>query len=185
MTSSLFSRVLMTLSLCHAFGRPHALNVADHSFCWMRPPPSADPSLLTWLCTSLSAGFGGAFLLSFTLVLPARLAPIPRLPILAVWSFSRSRSLSLKLVCSRSAASYLSAIALLSATALLSARGRASVCSGPCCESSPGPSVPIVALVLQLHNSFLCNLDFFLKLFDITSTISVQGVRISSGTFLF
>ena len=44
---------------------------------------------------------GGAFLLSFTLVLQARLAPIPRLPILAVWSFSRSLSLSLKLVCCR------------------------------------------------------------------------------------
>ena len=36
-----------------------------------------------------------------TFVLQARLAPIPRLPILAVWSCSRSISLSLKLVCYR------------------------------------------------------------------------------------
>ena len=40
------------------------------------------------------ACLGGDFLLSFTLVLQARLAPILRLPILAVWSFSRSLSLS-------------------------------------------------------------------------------------------
>ena len=94
-----------------------------------------------------------------TLVLQARLAPIPRLPILVVWSCSRSLSLSLKLVfcrleicnflpgdcaavCSRSAS-------LHPATELRPARGRASVCSGPCCGSSSGPSV---------------NLDLFLKL---------------------
>ena len=50
---------------------------------------------------------------------------------------------------SRSATSYL-------ATALPSARGRASIC---CCESSSGPSAPILALVLQIHNGSLCNLD--------------------------
>ena len=44
---------------------------------------------------------GGAFLLSFTLVLQAHLAPIPRLPIFAVWNFSRSLSLSPMLVCCR------------------------------------------------------------------------------------
>ena len=52
-----------------------------------------------------------------TLVLQARLAPIPRLHILVVWSCSRSLCLSSSsLVGSRSATSYL-------ATALLSARG--------------------------------------------------------------
>ena len=60
---------------------------------------------------------------SLSLVLQARLAPIPRLPILSLWSFSRSLSLSLKLVCSRSATLNL-------ATALLSARGRASTIFG-------------------------------------------------------
>ena len=44
-------------------------------------------------------------------------------------------------VCSRSGSFHL-------ATALLSARGRASVCSGPCCESSSGPSVLASALVV-------------------------------------
>ena len=66
----------------------------------------------------------------------------------------------------------------------LSARGRASVCSGPFCESSAGPSVPILALVLQLHNGFLCNFDLFLKLFVITSTRSFQDVRIPLVTCL-
>ena len=37
--------------------------------------------------------------------------------------------------------------------------------------------------VLQPHNSVLCNLDLFLKLFDITSTRSCQDVLISSGMF--
>ena len=85
------------------------------------------PSLWTWLHTSLSAG-------------------LPRWSFLALFHFL----FHLKLVCSKSAASY------LSATAQLSARGQASL----------WPSVLILALVL--HNSFLCNLDLFLKLFDIT-----------------
>ena len=66
-----------------------------------------------------------------TLVLQARLEPIPRLPIFAVWTFSRSLSLSSSsVVSSRSPTSYL-ATALRLSTALLSARGRASACSGP------------------------------------------------------
>ena len=69
----------------------------------MTPPLEADPSFLTWLVPrGRRAGLdsdmsGGAFLLSFTLVLQARLAPIHRLPIVVVWSCSRSLSLSLKL----------------------------------------------------------------------------------------
>ena len=44
------------------------------------------PSLLTWLCTSLSAGLPRwSFLALTTLVLQARLAPFPRLPILGAF----------------------------------------------------------------------------------------------------
>ena len=94
-----------------------------------------------------------------TVVLQARLAPIPRLPVFAVWSCSRSLSLSLKLVCCRleicnivpgdCAAVCSRSTSLHPATELRSARGRASVCSGPCCESSSGPSVLTFALVEQ------------------------------------
>ena len=66
---------------------------------------------------------------------------------------------SSSVVGSRSATSYL-ATALLSArgqhhlaTELQPARGRASACSGPCCESSSGSSVPILALVGSLQSS--------------------------------
>ena len=83
------------------------------------------PSLLTWLCTSLSAGFA-LVLWSFlallpNLVLQALLTPFLRLRILVVvGSFSRSlTTFSLKLAGSRSAT-------LSLATVLLSAPGRAS-----------------------------------------------------------
>ena len=126
---------------------------------------NADPSLLTWLCTSLSPGLPRWSFLALlsTLVLQARLAPIPRLPILAVWSCSRSLSLFLKLVCCRleicnilpgdCAAVCSKSASLHPATELRSARGRASVCSGPCCESSSGPSVRTFALVESLQFS--------------------------------
>ena len=114
----------LSLSLaCMRAAVPSFLNFAVRSsFCWMRPQENADPFFLTWLCTSLSAG-------------------VPRLrhvwwSFLALFQFL----FHLKLVCSRSATSYL-------ATAVLSARGRASTCSGPCCESSSGSSVSIFALV--------------------------------------
>ena len=54
--------------------------------------------------------------------------------------------LSSSVVGSRSATSYLATTLRLS-TALQSARGRVSACSGPCCESSSGSSVPTLALV--------------------------------------
>ena len=69
---------------------------------------------------------------------------------------------------SRSATSYL-ATALRLSTALLSARGRALACSGPCCESSSGSSVPISAQLL--------------KLFDITLTRSFLGVLVPPAPF--
>ena len=141
----------------------------------------------------LRACLGGAFLLSFTLVLQARLAPIPRLPILAVWSFSRSLSLFLSssfVVGSRSATSYLS-------TALLSARGlHHCIRRLSCCLLEVGlryfldltASHRLGHLCLPLHLwshcSFLRDFDLFLKLFYITSTRSFLGVRISSRTFL-
>ena len=148
------------------------------------------PSLLTWLCTSLLAGFASVELSRShtTLVLQTRLAPIPRLPILAVWSFSRSPSLSLKLVClssSRSATSYLATRGLHHCIRRLS-----------CCLLEVGFRY-VLNLAASHHLSHLCsslhlwghcsclrNLNLFLKLFDITSTRSFQGVRISSGTFL-
>ena len=96
-------------------------------------------------------------------VLQARLAPIPRLPILAVWSCSRSLSLFLKLVCCRFEICNIlpgDCVAVCSRSASLhpaielrSARGWALVCSGPCCESSSGPSVLAFALVDSLQFS--------------------------------
>ena len=66
-------------------------------------------SLLTWLCTlAVGPRSGGGFLPSYPhLVLQARLAPIPRLPIF-VWIFSRYlTTFSLKLAGSRSASLHL------------------------------------------------------------------------------
>ena len=144
-------------------------------------------SLLTWLCTSLSAGLPRW---SFIALLPLscfrhvwhRFLGCQSLELFTL-SF-----LSLKLAGSRSA-TYNLATALLSArgqhslhlaTELLSAPGRASVCSGPCCESSSGSSA---SHGVWSRCSF-CNFDLFLKLFVITSTGSFQDVRISSGTIL-
>ena len=131
------------------------------SFCWTRPPLDADTR-------SCSPGFvprcrraclGGAFLLSFTLVLQARLAPIPRLPILAVWSFSRSLSLSqARLLSPRDLQHRTWRLSCCLLQVCIIAPGDcAVVCSrsgiiiapysGPCCESSSGSSVPISALV--------------------------------------
>ena len=99
-----------------------------------------------------------ALLLSFTLVLQARVAPFLRLPLLGAFSCSLSPSQARSLeicniepgdcaaVCSRSASLHL-------ATELLSARGRASACSGPCCESSSGSSALSVHFDHLLKNS--------------------------------
>ena len=127
--------------------------------------------MLTCLCTSLSVELSCS--LSF---LQALLAPIPRLPVLAVWSISRSLSLSLKLVCSRSASLHLT-------TALFA------------CWRSGVNHIRDLAVSHRLHHlylywhlwsrdRFLRNLDHLLGLFDMTSTRSFQGVRIPPGTFL-
>ena len=60
------------------------------------------------------------------------------------------------------------------ATELRSARGWASACSAPRCESSSGPSV-LTHCTCGVTDSFLHNLDLFLKLFDMTSTRSFHG----------
>ena len=127
------------------------------------------PSLLTWLCTSLSAGLPRwSLLLSYH----SRASSTSGTDSSAAYTWSFSRSLSLKLAGSRSASCNL-ANALLSArgrhslhlaTELLSARSRASTKSGLCCESSSGSSVLLMARGLQLHNDVLCNLDLFLFL---------------------
>ena len=109
------------------------------------------PSLLAWLCTSLSAGLPlWSFSCSLTtLVLQARLAAY--LCCVELFNLSLSSSFlgsrwcnflpgDCAAVCSRSAS-------LHPATELRSARGRASVCSGPCCESSSGSSALLMARV--------------------------------------
>ena len=103
------------------------------------------PSLLTWLCTSLSAGLPRW---SFLALLPLSCFRHVWHRFLGCLSLELfTLSFSLKLAGSRSATYNL-------ATALLSARGRASVCSGPCCESSSGSSVLLLARVESLQ--FFC-----------------------------
>ena len=134
----------------------------------------------------LRACVGGGFLLSYLSCFKHVWHRFLGLPILDMWSFSRSLSFSLKLVCCR--LEICNNVTL--ATALLSARGlhhciRATelrVCSrvglryvlGPCYESS---FWAILCLPLHLWSlcSFLLNPDLFLKLFDSTSTRSFQG----------
>ena len=102
-------------------------------------------------------------------------------------SFSLSSS---SVVGSRSATSYL-------ATALKAARGLHRCIRRLSCgllevglryvldlAASRRLGHPCLPLHLWSHFSLLRSLHLFLKLFDITSTRSFQGVRISSGTFL-
>ena len=112
------------------------------------------PSLLTWLCASLSAGLPRWSLL---LSCHSRASGTSGTDSSTAYPWSISRSHSLKLAGSRSATYNLAA-------ARLSARGRAPTKTGLCCESSSGSSVLLMARVLQLHNGVLCNLDLFLKL---------------------
>ena len=139
----------MTFSLALHAGATHYFEL-----CWPVFQLNADPSLPTWLCISLSAGL----LLWSILVLQARLAPVHRLPTLAL-KLAGSRSATYNL-----ATALLSARSLHLAIELLSARGRAPRKYGLCCESSSRSSVLLMARVLQLHNGVLCNLDLFLKL---------------------
>ena len=149
------SRVLMTFSLCGMRGYQSFLVPQT---CLVEP---------SCLC--------------FTLVLQARLAPIARLPILAVWSFSCSLSLSLSLPSS----SVVAARDLQHRTWRLRC-----VCRGQhhctwrlsCCPREVGRRhVPDLAashhmdhqclsLHLWSHDSFLRNLDHLLKLFFIILT---------------
>ena len=111
----------------------------------MGPPLCADSSLLTKLCTSLSAGLprsGGTFMLSFTLVLQARLTCSSAAQLFTLsFSFSQTRLLSardLQHLAQRQRFVY---------------RCHASACAGPCNVSSSGSSVPILALVESRHSS--------------------------------
>ena len=144
------------------------------------------PSLLTWLATSLSAGLPRwSLLLSYH----SRASSTSGTVSLAACPWSFSRSLSLKLAGSRFATYNL-------ATALLSARGRHSLHLAAELLSARGRGINkiwtllrvIVWVIcashgraLQLQNGVLCNLDTFLKLFDITSTRRSQDVLIPSG----
>ena len=149
--------------------------------------------LALYLAVARACSVDAFFRLLLTLVLHAHLAPIPRLPMpRSVWSCSRYLSLSLSssspvgsrfcnivpgdcaAVCSRSAS-------LHPATELRSARGRASVCWTLAASHRLGHLC--LPLHLWSHCSFLRDPALSLKLFDITSTRSFQGVRISPGTF--
>ena len=98
-------RVLFLTLLHCTSGLPTLWNFASSSFCWIRPLADAEfrLSFSLLLCTvfllnaavfadlALYLAVGGLASVelscfSFILVLQARLAPIPRLPILAVWS---------------------------------------------------------------------------------------------------
>ena len=136
------ARLILDASLLHCTRAavPTLLNCADQSFCWMRP------SLLTWLCTSLSAGFASVW-----------------------WSFlARATSTSGTV----SSAAYPCCVELftLSYQTLSQARRLeicniepgdcAAVCSrsrikksGPYCESSSGSSVLLMACVESLQFS--------------------------------
>ena len=139
------------------------------------------PSLLTWLGTSLSARvcLGGAFLLSCH----SRASSAS-----GTRSFSQARlSLELfnkKLFRLQASAGSRSAFTITWRLRFCLLEVGHSTAPGPCCGSSSGSSVLLMARVLQLHNSVLCNLDLFLKLSDITSKRSFQDDLISSGMFL-
>ena len=146
--SAAIASLILDASLLHCTReRPTLLNFAVPSFCWMRFP------LYLLLCTVHLLNAAVFFNLTVYLAVGGLCLGLVEL------SCSRSLSLSLKLVCcrleicnilpgdSRSASLHL-------ATGLRSARGRASVCSGPCCESSSGPSVLTFALVESLQ--FFC-----------------------------
>ena len=151
-----------------------SLLVAVHSLSAECGSVFADLALYLAVCGLASVELSCSLSLS---CFKARPAPIPRLHILAVWSFSRSLSLSLSssfVVGSRSATSYL-------ATALLSARGlHHCIRRLSCCLLEVGlryfldltASHRLGHLCLPLHLwshcSFLRDFDLFLKLFYIT-----------------
>ena len=161
-------RVLfLTLLSCIARGRPHALDfcctvflVGEDSEClhfsfllctvFLLDEASTRcgyPSLLTWLCTSLSAGLPRwSFLALFHSHASSTSGTDSSAPVCGAFHALFLFLLSTSVVGSRSATSYLATKLRLS-TALLSARGRVSACSGPCCESSSGSSAPTLALV--------------------------------------
>ena len=153
------------------------------------------PSLLTWLCTSLSAGMPRW---NFLALLPLSCLEHVWHRFLGCLSLLCGASNALFLflssssaVISRSATSYL-------ATALLTARSlhhciRRLSCGllevGLRCVLDLAASSHLGHLCLLLHLWSHCslprNLDQLLKLFDIALTRSFQCVRTSSGTFLW
>ena len=152
------------------------------------------PSLLTWLCTSLSAGLPRW---SFLALLPLSCFEDVWHRFLGYLSLLCEASHALFLflssstaVSSRSATSYL-------ATALLTARSLHHCIRRLSCgllevglryvlDLAASPHLGHLCLLLHLwsHCSLPRNLDQLLKLFDIALTRSFQCVRTSSGTFL-
>ena len=159
--------LLLTLLSCIARGRPHALEfcctvflAGEDSEClhfsfllctaFLLDEASTKcgyPSLLTWRCTSLSAGLPWwSFLALFhsrascTSGTDSSAAHPCCVELFTIsFSLSQARLLSARDLQHRTWRRL--------STALLSARGRVSACSGPCSESSSGSSVPTLALV--------------------------------------
>ena len=167
--SAAIGRLVLDASLLHCTrDRPTLLNFADQSFCWMRN------SVFSFLFCLLPCT---VFLLNAAVFADLALY-------LAVCGLA-----SVELSCSLTSLS-------LSQARLLSARDLQHRTWRQRCLLEVGLRYVLdlaashhlghlcLSLHLQSHCSFLCNLDLFLILFDITSTRSFQGVRISSGTLL-
>ena len=149
--SAAIARLILDASLLHCTReRPTLLNFAVPSSWWMR-----FPLYLLLLCT--------VFLLNAAVFVDLALCLAVCGLCLGLVELSCSRPLSLKLVCcpleicnilpGDCAAVCLRSASLHPATEPRSAPGRASVFSGPCCESSSGPSVLTFAFVESLQFS--------------------------------
>ena len=174
MSIALHSDAIARLVLClalHAGGHSHAFELCELVFLLKEVSSllvavhnlSAEcRSVFADLALYLAVGGLASMELSCsltTLVLQARLAPIPRLPILAVRSFP-DLILSLSsssVVGSRSATSYL-------ATARLSARSLHLCVRRLSCGLLEVGLRYILDLAASHHLGLLCNLDLFLKL---------------------
>ena len=137
------------------------LNEVSSSLVAVHSLLNADPSLLTWLCTSLLAGVASVW-----------------------WSFPALVLSQARLLSARDSATSYLATARLTARSLHHCIRRLSCGLRYVLDLAASHRLDHLCLPLHLWSrcSFLRHLDLSLKLFDITSTRSFQGVRISRGT---